>query len=278
MNAADLELERHLAELREEAAPSAADKLRVLASVRGVLESTRVPPFDPASPLREPAPLAPRPRPLPAARTAGGSLRPWLGGALIGAALGVGLGFVWGRGASVHDAAGAAAAPSAAPRIEGVATPPLEGAAPPLESAAPPIERSAAPSAPVSADAAAAARPTTVRPTEARGRAVRPRAGAGAAPRTLELERALALLRRAERALHAAEPGLALGLLRELDRDAARSLLREERLTTLALALCQLDRKQEARAAREALQREFQASIYAARLERSCASEPPELQ
>lgn len=274
MKAADLKLERQLAELRSEAAPSLEDKRRVLTSVRATLESAWIPPVEPE--VREPRDTAPRAQNVPAAPDVPAnvsaalwvSLRPWLGGALIGAALGLGLGLLWGSGhpsatpnqtrASVEEASVLAPVSQRAASVD----------SPLLPSPAP--EGIAAPSTAASDGVAAA------RATPPQRRLLRPHAGRVAAPRTLDLDRALALLQRAERALHAAEPELALGLLRELDRRAAWKLLRQERLTTLALALCKLDRKQEARAARQALLREFQSTIYASRLERSCASEPPE--
>lgn len=163
-------------------------------------------------------------------------LAPWLGGACVGAGLALVIGFVGFR-------------------LSG--SPPLEPAA------AAGTVRGAAPPSPHTTGVAAVG-----------GAGVLPEAAVPldlAVP--LELADALARLHRAERALHAGDATLALDVLSSLDRRAAPALLREERLVTRALALCQAQRLQEALDTRRALEREFVGSIYTARLEQSCAVE-----
>jgi hypothetical protein len=89
----------------------------------------------------------------------------------------------------------------------------------------------------------------------------------------LELAEALDHLHRAERALYGGEAKRALGILSDLDRREGPALLREERLTTRVLALCQEERVEEALDARRQLEREFARSIYVRRLDESCAVE-----
>jgi hypothetical protein len=88
-----------------------------------------------------------------------------------------------------------------------------------------------------------------------------------------DLAAALEQVHRAERALYAGDAELALLILSDLDRRAGLALLREERLTTRVLALCQADHVEEALETRRQLEREFASSIYVRRLDTSCAAE-----
>jgi hypothetical protein len=89
-----------------------------------------------------------------------------------------------------------------------------------------------------------------------------------------DFEQQLALLQRAESALHASDPELALGFLSDLDRRAPVASLRQERLTALVLARCAVGQVDAARAARRELLDEFPSSIYLQRLAESCAGDP----
>lgn len=280
MNAHDPKLEQRLAELRGVAEPMPADKRRVLESVRAVLDlQSGSPPAVGEPKAIERSLKQGRARVAPAARATARSLRPWLGGALIGGVVGLSLGLRLGRvderstDATKLDRSGVAQAASAG---SASSSSELSASASTAQVSTPSSARGAA------RDDSGASQPGAAHELARRVPARKmSRAGASAArlgtdPRaadeSIDLALALELLQRAEQALHASEPQLALGVLSDLDRRAARSLLREERLTTSALVLCELDRPDEARAAREELQREFPGSIYAPRLGQSCAT------
>ena len=91
--------------------------------------------------------------------------------------------------------------------------------------------------------------------------------------RSLGFRQVLELLRRAERARQGGTPELSLALLDEIDRGAAREVLREERLVTRTLALCDQGHDERARASARELALEHGASIYASRLSQSCAAQ-----
>lgn len=93
-----------------------------------------------------------------------------------------------------------------------------------------------------------------------------------AAPRPLGFRQVLELLRRAERARQGGTPELGLALLDEIDRGASRAVLREERLVTRALTLCDLGDERRARASARELGVAQGDSIYSSRLSRSCAA------
>jgi len=82
---------------------------------------------------------------------------------------------------------------------------------------------------------------------------------------------AVRLLRRTRSALAKGEPGLALALLDEIDQRFPRALLDEERGATRVLALCAHDRPAEAKELAQRLLTRYPRSIYAPRIEQSCA-------
>lgn len=117
----------------------------------------------------------------------------------------------------------------------------------------------------------------------------RPRATAGhparATPGRVQLSRApaasndpvaeeLTLLSRAERAIRAGEPMLALSFLDELDARFPSSMLLEERLAARLLAECALSNPGSRRRA-ELFLSDRAASVYTDRVRRSCGLEPP---
>jgi hypothetical protein len=81
-----------------------------------------------------------------------------------------------------------------------------------------------------------------------------------------------ALLERAQRALSAKNPGLALMILDEHERRFAAGALREEREAARVLALCGLGRVNEARARARAFMNAAPRSVLVPRLEHSCAA------
>jgi hypothetical protein len=92
----------------------------------------------------------------------------------------------------------------------------------------------------------------------------------------LDFRAVLDHLRRAERAERGGMPELALSLLDEIDRGAAPSILREERLLTRVLALCDHGDVRHARLRARELGHTTDDSIYASRLRASCVSEKEE--
>lgn len=314
MKSSDPDLDLQLDVLRDLVEPTPSDRQRVLDAVRATIDA-RVEPGAGGSADAPQRALANQSRPSRVAHGARQSkLGPWIGGALIGGAIGMWIGFGLARldlgtsaaipvastatpGTRVADLRpGAAGLEPNVAEPDGAASPGTgdtrargaaerddraRGAATRDDSASGALERDdSARTAPASgrgrqpADSAQATRGANARSTTTRARAARLER-APAAPEALGLGEALEILHRAEGALHADEPGLALGLLGDLDRRAAQALLREERLTTLALALCALGRVDEARATRVSLEREAASSIYLSRLERSCAEAPP---
>jgi len=254
-DAIDPELERRLAQLRQVAEPKPADKRRVLESVRAsALLNAQLPPPHADWPRLERLVDVARPGAASAAKSAARRLYPWLGGALIGGVVGVVLGVGWARTDGSRSELAETIEPAPASKATGV---PNEApiAVEPLPTLAPAVP---APLIRASGNGRAAARLSRQEPPR------QPK---------LDLAGALELLHQAEQALHAGESELALGLLNDLDRRAERASLRQERLTTLVLALCQQRRVEAARATRQELQREFPGSIYTSRLDRSCARE-----
>jgi hypothetical protein len=90
-------------------------------------------------------------------------------------------------------------------------------------------------------------------------------------PEQLSFRQVLDRLRRAERAERNGAPELALALLDEIDQGAARTVLREERLLTAVLALCDQGDVTRARQRARELAGAQSDSIYASRLRESCA-------
>jgi hypothetical protein len=93
----------------------------------------------------------------------------------------------------------------------------------------------------------------------------------------LDFRAVLDHLRRAERAERGGMPELALSLLDDIDRGATPSILREERLLTRVLALCDQGDTLHARLRARELGHTTDDSIYASRLRASCinAKEEP---
>jgi hypothetical protein len=91
-------------------------------------------------------------------------------------------------------------------------------------------------------------------------------------PEQLSFRQVLDRLRRAERAERNGAPELALALLDEIDQGAARTVLREERLLTRVLALCDQGDVARARQRARELAGAQNDSIYASRLRESCAA------
>lgn len=80
------------------------------------------------------------------------------------------------------------------------------------------------------------------------------------------------LLERAQRALAAREPGVALETLAEHERRFPRGALAEEREAAKVLALCALGRVNEARALARAFVNASPRSVLVPRVEHSCAA------
>lgn len=268
MKAESKDLDRLLGLLRDAAEPASGEKERMLVSLRASMRTSSHASIG-STPPRVEAP--------------GSSLRPlraglgrvpwgWIGGALLlGGAAGVALGFAW------------ATAQSASERRERTLDEVAHNAGreqTASSDALPSVTRAASveEAGDASRSTSTAGKPPKLEAAAPRATAPHPRARAARAPgarggrRELALGDALELLHQAERALHADQAPLALALLGDLDRRAEPTFLRQERLTTLVLALCREGRADEAQAKRQDLQREFPDSIYSGRLERSCAT------
>jgi hypothetical protein len=263
-NEIDPDLDRRLARLRELAEPTGADKHRLLFALRTSIHasagtpSAPVPPERAADVSRNGQPWATWARPLV----------PWLGGVFIGASITLAIGFgrdpVPGVREAGSTASGAAAAVAAANENGNTI-----GAVRVAERVDVAASEEPASSVDGTVGPLGVAR---TRPTPGRSeRAAPDRSPPPAASTQLDLSEALEQLHSAERALYASDAELALGILSDLDRRAGPALLREERLTTLVLALCQGGRIEEALDARLQLEQEFAGSIYVRRLDQSCA-------
>jgi hypothetical protein len=289
MNLEDSELERHWATLRDLAEPAPAERQQVLEAVRaaialeasrisgGGLEAQPAPPHPSHSvpklrggttqmaPSDQLAPLKPRP------------LRPWIGGALIGAALGLGIGLGLQRAGTPSTTTPPPSLPTTASGAV------LSGAPPPHVESEPEPAANAEAGTPETSSTAALPESTTpaLAPRgRVRGRSNRhsfrpaaQRKPSPPRPSDDDFEQQLALLQRAESALHASDPELALGFLSDLDRRAPPTSLRQERLTALVLARCALGQVDAARSARRELFDESPSSIYLQRLAESCAGD-----
>ncbi len=86
------------------------------------------------------------------------------------------------------------------------------------------------------------------------------------------LAREIAALRSARAALDRDQPALALRILARHERQHGPGALQQERLATRVLALCALDRTQQAEASARELQSVAPAAPYLARLRTSCVS------
>lgn len=85
----------------------------------------------------------------------------------------------------------------------------------------------------------------------------------------------LSYLRRAQAALRAGNPSLALGIMTSLDEIQKVGALDVERRVTKALALCALSRPEEARAVSAPIFSKQKHSVYAERLKESCVGSLP---
>src|SRR5690606_23117475 len=112
-------------------------------------------------------------------------------------------------------------------------------------------------------------------PDLARASARGARLARGAAPADPAGEE-LVLLARAERAIRASEPALALTFLDDLERRFPTSSMIEERRAARLLAGCALSNPGARRRA-ELFIEERAASVYTDRVRRSCGLEPPHL-
>ena len=249
MKADDREVQRRLARLRQEASPAPGDKQRILSNVAAALEL--------APPAAAPgsAALAARTSVTPVKELSLAQRRArWLGAGAACGLVGLMAGFWLGHRAQRVPESTPVGAPvvlSSAPAV--VAVPTSDAASTPSrdEAASPTGQASRLPATPR-------------RNAPAVARASEPRRA------SFTLSEGLELLARAERALHAADPALALALLGDLDRRAPRAMLRQERLTTQVLAACATRDVRGALDTRQQLQLEFPESIYSGRLERSC--------
>jgi hypothetical protein len=262
--------------------PSAADRARNLAALRDRLglpvpgarttaEPTTAPEPAPApelapgaAALRHSHPTQPLPQ-----SALGGASAAWAQLAAVGAisaTLGVLVGLSINRSAPSADPfslpIGSIAAPSSValePRTEAPPSPAGESAV----AASP----AASPSAP---DAESRKLEATVHARRSRAAERAPPLGRPHAPEFLD---AVRLLRRARSALQKGEARLSLGLLDELDARFPRAMLDEERGATRVLALCANDEIDAARRLATRLLADYPRSIYAHRLEQSCAGE-----
>lgn len=228
---------------------------------------------------------------LGSATSAAGAAAPALAGGTAAIAKGLGAGtlLLWfGTGAAIGVGASGAAALIAqrAPEVAASARPGRVSAAPRRQAPAPTLvphpELPSHPTAPEpNAAVALDAPPANATPGDARSPLVRvpepaepetspsapsPRASAS----TLSEE--ATLLQRAQSALAAKNPELALAVLAEHERRFAAGALAEERRAAKVLALCALGRVDEARALARAFVNAAPRSVLVPRLEHSCAA------
>jgi hypothetical protein len=263
---AKAEMMLELAQLAPE--PSAAAQARNLAALRVRLALPLPPTANAPAPIASPqAELAALPR--------GGSLVPAslrkLGAVgIITGAIGFFVGLSVNRAVLLEPSQ--SAAPLTALATPGPATPrsatpapaaPAPTALAPRAPATPPLDQAALP-VPVPsprAGALAGQRRDKVRASSARSD------GASASG----FFEAVQLLRRARNALQKGEAALALGLLDEMDARFPREVLDEERGATRVLGLCASGASEAARQLTARLNVRYPRSIYAHRLEQSCA-------
>jgi hypothetical protein len=133
----------------------------------------------------------------------------------------------------------------------------------------------------IQGSAAHDALPTALPAPKDRSRARHVRAPAASTPRSdadaLRTNRELALLQRAERAVRAGNPALALALTGELDEDYPRSGLLEERHAIELMAHCQAGASDSGPSAARFVGAHPQ-SVYAARIAELCRVEPAALE
>jgi len=283
--ATDLEMRRVFGEARQGVTPSPADRLRISSALQARLgENVLDPTEEPGVPPSVPGPLQTHAeRSLPALARQRGH---WVGslvctGVIMGA-LGLVVGYSLGRHAagSVPGEMSAALSPAAlSPAALSPAAPAPPGPGlldgPERRLALPGAD---APSASNRADdvsatpaGSRAVRSHAPRQNGTRGRAELPR---GTAAPQLGFAEAVERLRRANRALRQGRASLALIQLAELDRLAGETL-REEREVTRILASCAVGDEAGARQMARQLMEAAGSSIYARRIEASCAGERP---
>ncbi len=90
-------------------------------------------------------------------------------------------------------------------------------------------------------------------------------------PTDSALYREISYLRQAQSALRQGKPIMALGLMESLDEIVSPGALGAERLVTKVLALCALERPEEAQIVADSLLRALPGSPYAARISNTCA-------
>jgi len=290
-----------LAEARRFTTPRDEDRARATQALEALLGAEvvgGVPPNGSVTPIEGPGPASPGVMPRAAAASRASArralvLRPGsaLSAGVVLVGLGVAIGYGIGAGAPrVRDTPSVASPDPLAPgplRNGSLATPPAAAppAATPPAAVAPtavppakPSQNTLPPQASAPSDTslpgAGAARSGASRPPPAPAQLRRPpRAATHAAPaEPLTLREVLKRLQRAHAALEAGRAALALIELAELDRSGS-ALLREEREVTRVLALCAAGDTEGARAAARALSAGPD-SIYARRLESSCAGAP----
>lgn len=274
----DPELEQLFAVARELAEPSLVNRERVSKALRAALPEALVPHQTPservgagqnASWWGGPSLLGQSLRGSGATRGAG---KWWLlGGALIGAS-GFWLGHVVGYADAERTRASAQLAGSALGRAAeapgGTALgEPRMALAPAPES----VRQEAAPSLELpSSDTSEP--PESLRPKALPGR--KPNLAVEHAPAQADINfrEVLDQLRRAEQHLRSGQSTVSLLLLSELDRHAG-DVLWEERETARILALCASGQERRARSAASALRQRNRETIYAMRLDESCAAQ-----
>jgi hypothetical protein len=160
--------------------------------------------------------------------------------------------------------AGTAAA--RAPSVREMSSPPASPGRPPAPEI-PPSLGSPAPTAGTLAPAGAAGAP------ERQARVAGARSTAVGRPTALpdSLEKEVSALRAIERSLRDRQPGLALALLRELDRVVPEGRLVEEREATRAIARCALDQVPFGVDLAEDFRTRYPGSVYLERVEQACA-------
>ena len=225
---------------------------------------------------------------LGGAASAAGAAAPGLASGSLGVMKGLGLGalLLWfsagaalGVGASGAVAIATRRAPEAAPVMERVGSARVKapvvpvlpqrapfGAPAPQNEAAPSLAAAPEPNRPSGVEPRVTGPAVSASVTEPLASAVAPLGSSS----TLREE--ATLLERAQRALAANSPGLALAILDEHARRFPSGALREEREAASVLALCGLGRVSEARSLARAFVTAAPHSVLVPRLDRSCAA------
>lgn len=260
------DLQRILTDINRLSAPSDDDRERVTAALRARLGAEVVP--DRLLPVAR-APLPPRAVSRPPSRAWAVEAR-GLGilcsTGIVAAALGFALGYAMGRGdAPAPPERDAARVAPAVNGLQHVLEPPMSDRSV-LALAPSPSSDSTPPASQPTHEPPVAPRSTGSSSAPPSAAARRP-----PAPRQQgDFAEVLERLRRANVALRQGQASLALIQLAELDRNAGE-VLREEREVTRVLALCAAGDTPAARRAAEPLRRGAERSIYAPRLDASCA-------